>query len=486
MFMTNFVPRKSPTLLRLSMRKLFLSTFSVLLSAVPFVRASENPTDTVLPRLSLDECIAVALSESPTLKIADLEIERVDYSKKDVLAQLLPTVSFGGTYNRMIAKQVAYMNFDIPGLGGDDSSSPDNETLGLAEKSRSNKDEGFKMGLDNSFQVGFNASVPLIAPQLWASMSLSDAQIAQSVEQARASRLNLINQVRDGYYRLMLALDSRKTIQESYDMAALTHEIYTKQFSAGAASEYDVLRTSVAMKNVEPEIIQVDIAIRQARLQLQILMGVSSDFKFETVGRLADYEGTMYDDILSIDTDYSMNSDLVMNDLQINTLNQSVKVAKMAWYPTLALTANYNWTSSSDGNPFRNFRWNPYSIVGLSLNFPIYQGGARYNKIKQSQIQVNQMELTRENLERSVEIQVDLAMDNIALNVKQISSSSESVRQAEKAYSIMEQSFAIGAASYLDLRDAEVALTRSRLAYYQSIYNYLTARSGLLLLLGRE
>ena len=240
------------------------------------------------------------------------------------------------------------------------------------------------------------------------------------------------------------------------------------------------------MKNVEPELIQADIAIRQARLQLQILMGVSSDFKFETVGKLADYEGTMYDDILSIDTDYSMNSDLVMNNLQINTLNKSVKVAKMAWYPTLALTANYNWTSSSDGNPFKNFRWNPYSIVGLSLNFPIYQGGARLNKIKESQIQVTQMELTRENLERSVGMQVDLAMDNITLNVKQIASSSESVKQAEKAYSIMEQSFAIGAASYLDLRDAEVALTRSRLAYYQSIYNYLTARSDLLLLLGRE
>lgn len=467
------------------MRKLFLSALSVFLTIAPFSKAAAQvieSTDSV-PRLSLDDCIAVALSESPTLKIADLEIERVDYTKKDVLAQLLPTVSFGGNYNRTVAKQVAYMNFDLPGLGGD---SPDNETIEQTRASRSSKDEGFKMGLDNSYQIGFNASVPLIAPQLWASMSLSDAQIAQSVEQSRASRLNLVNQVRDGYYRLMLALDSRKAIRESYDMAALTHEIYTKQFSVGSASEYDVLRTSVAMKNVEPELIQADIAIRQARLQLQILMGVSSDFKFETVGKLADYEGTMYDDILSIDTDYSMNSDLVMNNLQINTLNKSVKVAKMAWYPTLALTANYNWTSSSDGNPFKNFRWNPYSIVGLSLNFPIYQGGARLNKIKESQIQVTQMELTRENLERSVGMQVDLALDNITLNVKQIASSSESVKQAEKAYSIMEQSFAIGAASYLDLRDAEVALTRSRLAYYQSIYNYLTARSDLLLLLGRE
>ncbi|MDE6396469.1 MAG: TolC family protein, partial [Muribaculaceae bacterium] len=158
------------------MRKLFLTTVSAFLASVPFVGAvmpTENPADSVIPQLTLDQCIAVALSESPTLKIADLEIERIDYSKKDVLAQLLPTVSFGGTYNRMIAKQVAYMNFDLSGLGGGDGSTPDNETIEKSRKSGNSKDDGFKMGLDNSYQVGFNASAPLIAPQLWASMSLS-------------------------------------------------------------------------------------------------------------------------------------------------------------------------------------------------------------------------------------------------------------------------------------------------------------------------
>ena len=48
----------------------------------------------------------------------------------------------------------------------------------------------------------------------------------------------------------------------------------------------------------------------------------------------------------------------------------------------------------------------------------------------------------------------------------------------------MERSFEIGAASYLDLRDSELALTRARLAYYQAIYNYLVAGSELELLQG--
>lgn len=428
-------------------------------------------------RLTLQDCIRIALSESPTVKVADIEITRADYSRKDVLAQLLPTVSFGAQYNRTLAKQTMYMNFGK--LGGGLS-----EDQPSTDESASKTDDGIKMGLDNSYSLGFQASMPLIAPQLWASMKLSDAQILQSVEQARASRLDLINQVKNAYYALLLAKDSRSVIQQSYDMAALTHDTYTKRYSLGDASDYDVLRTSVAMKNVEPELIQADIAIRQAHLQLLVLMGVDADTDFDIQGQLADYEQTMYEDVMSLPTDYSRNTSLVMNRLQHNTLEQSLRVNKMAWYPTLSLSANYNWTSNSDGSPFRNLRWSPYSIVGLTLSFPLFQGGTRYNAIKSSQLQLVQNQLQRDNIERSVAMQVNLAKDNIHLNIKQIASCSESVSQAQRAHKIMQESFDIGAASYLDLRDSELSLTRSRLSYYQAIYNYLVANSDLEYLLG--
>ena len=192
----------------------------------------------------------------------------------------------------------------------------------------------------------------------------------------------------------------------------------------------------------------------------------------------------MYEDVLSINKSIDQNTDLKMLDIQTQTLNDALDIQQMAWFPTVAFTANYNWTSMSDGNMFKNFRWSPYSTVGLSLSLPIFQGGQRYYKIKQAKIQVDEMKFQRENLERSINMQVDLAIDNINKNVKQIASSAENVKQADKAHDIIEKSFKIGAASYLDLRDSELALTRSRLAYYQSIYNYLVANNDLELLLG--
>lgn len=455
-----------------------------MLASAAVVASAADPTE--VPRLSLDECLTMAMSKSPTVRVADMEVERVDYSRKEVIGQLLPSVDFGANYNRMLAKQVMYMNMDaFKGMGGGSNPSAEGEGEGAASSATASKgDNGIKVGLDNSWSMGFQASVPLIAPQLWKSLSITDSQILRSLESARKSRQELVNQVKSAYYALMLAHDSKRVIQESYDMAALTHDTYVKQFGLGAASDYDVLRTSVAMKNIEPELLQADIAIKQARLQLQVLMGVDASFEFDPSGRLADHEADMYGNTLALDTNIAGNADLKIFDIDTKSAEQNLSLQKLAYAPTLALTANYNWTTMNNGNPFKNLRWNPYSTVGVTLSVPIFSGLQRWNKVKQARVQLAELQLQRENLVRTIDMQVSLAIDNIKMNVKQIASCSESVAQADRAHSIMEQSFDIGAASYLDLRDSELSLTRARLAYYQAIYNYLIANSSLELLLG--
>ncbi len=457
------------------MQRIFLA--GIVLALTFGVAMAQTP-----PALTLDDCLRIALSENPTVKVADMEIERLDYSKKEVIGQLLPSIDFGANYNRMVAKQTMYMNMDAfgGGAGGDSDNNPDAEASQSRASARG--DGGIKVGLDNSYSMGFTGSLPLIAPQLWKSLQISDAQILRSYEAARQSRQQLVNQVKSAYYALLLANDSRKVIQQSYDMAALTYATYSSQHKLGTASDYDVLRTSVAMKNIEPQLAQADISVKQARLQLQVLMGMPATFDFTAADALSNYEKASYDTVVS--HSYDENADLRLLDYDTKLQKKNLALQKLAYAPTLAFTANYNWTSMSNGSPLKNFRWNPYSTVGLTLSVPIFSGGQRYSRVKQANLQLEELRLQRENLERSVSMQVDLAIDNMQINIKQIASCSESVAQADKAHTIMEKSFEIGAASYLDLRDSELALTQARLAYYQAIYNYLIAGSELELLQG--
>lgn len=410
--------------------------------------------------LSRRECLAVALSSNPTVKVADMEISRADYSKKETLAALFPEINFSTTYQRTIELQTMKMN-----MGG--------------------QSQSIKMGSDNSWNLGFSASVPLIAPQLWKSLKLSDIQILQNVESARASRLDMINSVNQAYYTLLLAKASKEVIKENYDIAIYNADTYRKRFMLGTASEYDTLRTSVQVKNIEPELLQADIAVKQAQLQLKVLMNLDPKVTVDSETSLEElrYEMAQH---LNGEPSLALNTSLRTIDLQARQLKENVSLKKLAWIPTLAASFNYNWTAMSNGNALARQDFNPYSVVALQLSVPIFSGGSKYYALKQAQVQEKEIALQRENLVNSLNMQVDLARDNINREDKQISVSAAGMQQAEKAYSIMQKSFDIGSATYLDLRDSELAKTTAKLSYYQSIYNYLVSVSDLDYLLGKD
>ena len=452
--------------------------------------AQTQPTQTLA--LDLKTAIGIALNENPTIKVADMEIGKKDYSKKETIAGLFPRIDGSASYSRTIEKQTMYMDteaFDMSAMFAPIYNTigqlhPEFQVPQLGGGSSSSGETGMKVGTDNTYSVGLSASLPIIAPQLWKSVQLSSADIEQAVESARSSRLSMVNQVEKAYYNLLLAQNSYEVIKMSYDNAVLNARDYKHKFEQGTASEYDVLRADVQVRNLEPTLLQTENSVKLSKLQLKVLMGVDMALEITPTDRLEDYEASMYEETMNIDTSLEQNTDLRQLDLQTAYLKKAVDVQRMAWFPTLSATANYNWISMSDGGMFSDFRWSPYSSIGLSLSLPIFQGGARHFRIKQAKSNVLQLGLQRDNLLNTLSMQVQMSMDNIQKSVKQIASNKEGVRQAEKAYAIMQKSFEIGSATFIELNDADLALTNSRLSYNQAIYDFLAAKSDLQLLLG--
>ncbi|MDE7402835.1 MAG: TolC family protein [Muribaculaceae bacterium] len=416
-------------------------------------------TDTL--RLSRRECVGIALQESPTIKVANLEIKRMDYSKKEVIANLIPSIDFQAAYQRAIELQTLNMS-----MGG------------MSQK--------IKMGTDNNWNLGFSAAMPIVNATLWKSISLSDTQILQARENARGSKIDMAENISKAYYALLLALDSRDVIRQNYDLAKFNAELYQKQFEAGTASEYDVLRSQVQVTNVEPELLQADISVKQCELQLKVLMGIDSEVVIEPTVRLKEMQQEVYGYDLGRDFSLADNTQLRSLDINRKLAAQNETLQKFAYIPSLAVQYNMNWNAMSNGNPFRRQEFNPYSNVALALQVPIFSGLGRYQKVRQAKVQRTELDLQRENLTNSLSMQVELALDNIKRQSTQISSSEKGMQMAGKALEIMQKSFEIGAASYLNLRDSEIANTSAQLAYFQSIYNYLVSTTDLDALLGRE
>lgn len=439
-----------------------MNRINLIIAGILFAGVSaeaQTPGDTL--RLSREQCVDIALQDNPTIRVADLEVKRMDYSKKEVIANLFPSIDFTGAYQRSIELQ----------------------TLNMSMGGQTNK---IKMGMDNTWNFGFSASMPLVNATLWKSIKISDTQILSTLESSRASRIDLVNNVNKAYYSLLLAIASREVIQQSYDIAKENASIYAKQYEQGTASEFDVLRTEVQVKNVEPQILEADIAIRQCQLQLKVLMGIDNAVTVMPNITLKEMQRDMFGVTAAHNLSFENNTSLRSLDIQAEMARQNVTLKKFAWIPSLAVTYNMNWNSMNNGNALKNQEFNPYSTVGLALQVPIFSGGSKYYGLKQAQVQVKELEYQRDNLTSSLQMQVDLAVDNINKQVKQIATSEEGMHQAAKALEISQKSFEIGAASYLNLRDSELANTQAQLVYFQSIYNYLVSTSELEALLGND
>ena len=154
--------------------------------------------------------------------------------------------------------------------------------------------------------------------------------------------------------------------------------------------------------------------------------------------------------------------------------------------PTLALAFNYSYNAMTNDFKFNEYKWTPYSYVGVSLSIPIFSGGKRLNQVRQARSSYEQMRLQMTSTERNLKISIRQSLNTMETNVKSYDAARDAVASAEKAYSIAEKSYEVGRATLTDLNDAQLALTQARLTQSQAVYNFIVAKTQLEQTLGQD
>ena len=177
------------------------------------------------------------------------------------------------------------------------------------------------------------------------------------------------------------------------------------------------------------------------------------------------------------------NSTLKQLELNALQLKQTLKLQYTNFMPTLSASFQYMYTSMNDNFKFKEYDWRPYSTIGLNLSIPLFKG-SNFTQLKQTRIQMKQLEENRINTERQLTMQATSYLDNMAASTEQVVSNKEAIFQAEKGRTIAEKRYEVGKGTILELNSSEVALTEAQLTYNQSIYDYLVAKADLDLVLG--
>lgn len=410
--------------------------------------------------LTLDQAIEIALSDNPTIKVANLEIERYDYVKKQTVASLYPKIDVSGQYSLALRRQEMA--------------------------------EGLSFGGKNTFNATASLSLPLFVPSVYRQMKLNETQMALAVEEARATRIDMVAAVRSAYYNVLLAEQSMKVLQEAIATTQRVVDNTKELYENGMAAEYDYITAQVQLSNLKPQVLQAQKGIDLTKLQLKMYLSIPEETEIIVIGSLDDFR----DEVL-LGTDYEVNvaeNTTVKNlELQSELLDHQEKLIQTSRMPTIAAFGQISYigqehsdlsklmggTGGGAAAPTEQSKfWWQYPInIGAQISIPIFAGFSKTNQLRAVRNQRAQLDIQREYAERGVVLQVQAAINNLLTARETMLSNELTVEQAQKAYDISYARYGAGAGTILELNSSQLTLTQAQLNYSQSIYDYLSAHA---------
>jgi len=271
-----------------------------------------------------------------------------------------------------------------------------------------------------------------------------------------------------------------------YENALRNYRNTELKYKAQRVSEMEYLRSKTNLSNAIPNVYNSQVSIILALWQLKAVIGLPLESDLDVLGYLDDYSITLVEDNSQVSYDLTDNSTMRQLIYQTEQLARTIKLKQNANIPTLSIAFNYTYNSNSNTFDFCEYKWNPYSYVGLTLAIPVFEGGKRSSEIRQAKNQYNQLVLQSQDTERQLKIGIRNCLLTMDTNIKSYFSAQEAEQTAEKSYDIVEKSYEVGRSTITDLDDAQLQLTQSRLSKSQAIYEYMIAKSTLENILGVE
>lgn len=429
--------------------------------------ASAQQTGEVLT-LSIDEAIELALSDNPTVKVANLEIERYDYVRKQTLASLYPSVDVSAQYSLAIRRQ--------------------------------EMTEGFSFGGKNTFNVGGSVALPLFVPAIYEQLKMTRTQMESAVESARATRIDMVASVRSAYYNILLAEQSLAVLKEAISTTERVVENTKSLYQNGLASEYDYLTAEVQLSNLKPQVLQTENAIGLTKLQLKMYLSIPESVDIAVIGTLDDFR-----DKVLVNEDYSYdiaeNTTVRSLDIQAQMLKHQERLIQSSRMPSIAAFGQISYIGQErvdlsqlmgGGMPRAaaaeqsKFWWQYPISLGAQVSIPIFAGFKKTNQLREVRNQMTQLNIQREYAEQGVRLQIEQAINTLLTARETMLSNELTVQQAEKAYNIALTRYNAGAGTILELNSSQLSLTQAQLSYSQSIYDYLSAHASYEKTLGKD
>jgi outer membrane protein len=286
------------------------------------------------------------------------------------------------------------------------------------------------------------------------------------------------------FYDLLWAERYREITAETQEQKRQHAEMARTRFRNGVATEVDVLRSDVAVANGAPDLVRAENGIRQARAQLNYYLGRPLDFATRLAG---DFEIKAWD--------RAQVADLEQEAVRRRPELQRLRIAERSAGTQLELAQAENRMRADFSGSYGLSARLPKNLVnstfirwtaGVNFTFPLFDGFKRNGMIAQALANQRSAKLEREKTEQQIRLAIQQGYDELRAAEETVTAARANVGQAERVLSMTQDNYKYGAATTLDIVDAQTALSVARNNLLRGHHDYWVARANLRWAMGEQ
>ena len=403
--------------------------------------------------LTLKEAINYALENKADAKKAKLKVENSEYQIQEIRSRALPQISANGnlTYNPVLQTTVIDgANFGQPGS---------TIQANFGQKWISTAGVSLTQALfDQSVFIGLKAAK-------------STREFYQINEQLTEEQV--IERVANNYYQVYVQRQKLTVIDSTYKNTTKVRNIIKGQFDNGLAKKIDLDRILVKISNINTQRQQVLNAVQIQENTLKFYMGMP----IETQIVIPNTAFEVSSQSLSEVPNTSNRTEYLLLKKQEQLLTYQKKAVEAGYYPTVSLSAGYNYIGQGPvmpigGKPADGVYWSDFSSIGLNLKVPIFTGFGTRAKVRQADIDLQSIKEDLNDTKLSLDLAFANAKTQIDNSLTIINNQRENAQLAKEVLDNTRNNYIQGLASLTDLLDAENSLTEAQNNYTSAILDY--------------
>ena len=391
--------------------------------------------------MTLERCIELALGNNPQINAAFHDILASDTRIKQVWSNYFPQLSWQTGYTRIRQLQLS------DALGK-------NLTFNY-----------FILGQITFQQMLYDFGVT----QNQATIKRLDYEAYKTTLGATIN--DVIYQTKDAYYNLLLAFESKKVAEDTVNKFEMFYNQAKAFYEIGMNPKVDVTIAEVNLSNAKLQLIQADNAVNLAIARLNNIMGVPFIDQYNVQERLQ-YQPVDITFNKAVDIAREARPELKLAELKVESANQTLKLVKKSYFPTLSVECQYQLGGRSWTN---NYGYN----FGGYLNFPTVNGMLIKNEIQEARYLYDKELANARNTQNQIYLEIQNAFLTLEEKKNQMPVALLGVKQSKENYELSYGRYRVGEANPTELKDAQINYQQAQLSYYTALYQYNSAKAAL-------